>query len=124
MRRKKKGIFSLTGSIPETKIHGGSVADHVGAEVIEHSGYVILQRFSKIQEYSKNCKEPQKKRGEEEEVNRYSGELVTGVANQHTGLAHGSIPDGDALDEPRSAHLSRAPRKKGTRGKERGRESE
>jgi hypothetical protein len=33
----------------------------------------------------------------------HSGELVAGVADEHTGLAHGAIADGDALDEPGGA---------------------
>ena len=27
------------------------------------------------------------------------GELVAGVADEHAGLPHGAVPDGDALDE-------------------------
>jgi hypothetical protein len=41
------------------------------------------------------------------------GELVAGVADEHAGLPHGAVPDGDALDElgdrarrRRRAHLS------------------
>jgi len=37
----------------------------------------------------------------------YRGELVAGVADEHAGLAHGAVPDRDALDELGHAHLSR-----------------
>lgn len=35
----------------------------------------------------------------------HSGEGVAGVGDQQTGFAHSSVPNSDALDEPRSAHL-------------------
>jgi hypothetical protein len=35
----------------------------------------------------------------------YRGEGVGGVGDEHAGLAHGAVPHGDALDEPRRAHL-------------------
>jgi len=59
---------------------------------------------------------------EEQRVNgggRHSnrGELVAGVADEHAGLPHGAVPDGDALDElgdrarrRRRTHLSPAGR--------------
>lgn len=41
----------------------------------------------------------------------YRGEGVGGVGDEHAGLAHGAVPHGDALDEPRRrrrrAHLPR-----------------
>jgi len=33
----------------------------------------------------------------------YRGELVAGVADEHTGLAYGAVADRDALDETRGA---------------------
>ena len=39
----------------------------------------------------------------ERERSAHSGELVAGVADKHTGLAHGAVADRDALDEPRGA---------------------
>ena len=36
----------------------------------------------------------------------YRGELVAGIADEHAGLAHGAVPDRDALDELGHAHLS------------------
>jgi hypothetical protein len=42
-------------------------------------------------------------RERERERGAHSGELVAGVADEHAGLAHGSVADGDALDEPRGA---------------------
>ena len=35
----------------------------------------------------------------------YRGEGVGGVGDKHAGLAHGAVTHGDALDEPRRAHL-------------------
>ena len=40
---RQSGIH-VTSSIPEAQIHCRSVDNHVGAEVIEHSGHVVLQK--------------------------------------------------------------------------------
>lgn len=43
---KKDGEHDLACSIPEAQIHGSSLRNHIGTEVIEHSGHVILQRIT------------------------------------------------------------------------------
>jgi hypothetical protein len=56
----------------------------------------------------------------ERERGAHSGELVAGVADEHTGLAHGAIADGDALDEPGGAgRHSRAPLPNSSEGEKR-----
>jgi len=44
--------------------------------------------------------------GVAKDASAYRGELVAGVADEHAGLAHGAVPDRDALDELGHAHLS------------------
>ena len=39
--------------------------------------------------------------GVAKDASAYRGELVAGVADEHTCLAHGAVADRDALDEPR-----------------------
>ena len=40
------------------------------------------------------------------------GKSVAGVGNKQTGFAHSTIPNSDALDEPRSAHLWNSEKRK------------
>lgn len=42
------------------------------------------------------------------------GESVAGVGNKQAGFAHSTIPNSDALDEPRSAHLWNSEKRKET----------
>jgi len=54
-----------------------------------------------------------RKKRKEKETN--GGESVAGVGNKQTGFAHGTVPNSDALDEPRSAHLFNSEKRKETR---------
>ena len=54
-----------------------------------------------VSEGRKNLKLSKEKKRKE---STHSGESVGGVGDEHAGLSDGTVPHGDALDEPRRAH--------------------
>lgn len=107
--RDREMLEELTGGIPNSEIHRAAIDDHVGAEVVEDCGNVILSPPEGRKEIShvsnhRRSESPILGRCLNNSTIAYHGEGVTGVGDEHAGLSHGSVADGDALDEPPRVH--------------------